>query len=245
MVYLPPAVEPPIVVTDEWGASTGDTLFFNRKDYAGPYDSGAIHYRSVPDTVTAALKADPDYWYADKTKDKPETRDGKGEVDNAVLGKILRFISENWNLLMIIFGVIVLAAVLWFLFNNKWGLFGRASKAVGNITQFSDKQEIQQTDLPAAIANEAATGNYRLAVRLQYIHLLNKMAERGQIQFREDATNMEYLLQVYQKPYYKQFLSVTRHYEYVWYGEMPVDAQRYAIIASAFNDLLHHPKIQS
>lgn len=245
VLYLPPAAESPVVITDNPGATTGDTLYFNHKDYAGRYDSAALHYRRVPDTVIAALKADPDFWYADKTKDRQEAKEVEVDLDNTYWGKILRSISKNWNTMMIIFGVIVFAAVIWLLFNNKWGLFGRLSRAVDHATRFTNEQEIQHSDLPSAIAHAEAAGNYRLAVRLQYIHLLSKMAESGQIQFSEDATNMQYLMQVYQQPYYKQFFSVTRHYEYVWYGEMPVDARGYAAIASVFNDLLHHPKIQS
>lgn len=220
-----------------------DTLYFNSKDYPGIYDSTEIKYRSVPDSVIKALKADPDFWYADKSKHKKEQK--SKDINLGFLERLFRFFANIENLLWIILGLIVVAAVLWFLSNNKINIFGRGRRAVIPSDAVVNEQLMQPEDLQLAINNAVTHQNYRLAVRLHYIYLLKKMAESGQIKFKEDATNMQYLTQVYGKPYYKDFFTVTRHYEYVWYGEMPIDADAYKIVAAAFSSLLNHRALQS
>lgn len=223
--------------------TSDDTLYFNSKDYPGIYDSTQLTYRSVPDSVIKALKADPDFWYADKAKKKKEQKNK--DINLGFLERLFRFLADIENLLWIVLGLIVFTALVWFLSNNKINIFGRGRRKLITTDVVINEQLMQPEDLQVAISNAVAHQNYRLAVRLQYIYLLKKMAESGQIKFKEDATNMEYLTQVYGKPYYKDFFTVTRHYEYVWYGEMPIDATAYKTVEAGFNSLLNHPALQS
>jgi len=82
-----------------------------------------------------------------------------------------------------------------------------------------------------------AKENYRLAIRLSYLHLLKVFSQNGMIEYRTDATNMEYLMQLYSQPYYKKFFQVTRDYEYAWYGEVDVTKAQYDGVQKEFNDL--------
>jgi len=77
-------------------------------------------------------------------------------------------------------------------------------------------------------------GQYRLAVRLWYLRLLKELSNREIIQYKQDKTNLDYLMQVYNTGYYSRFFRLTRHFEYSWYGHFEVDRLTYDRIASEF-----------
>lgn len=219
--------------------STNTTLYFEGKENPRYlYDSSVVEFRSIPDSIVDALKADEDFWYANMVKEEQKPR------DLSWLESLLEFLFNAERLIWIILGLLVFAALMWFLANNKMNIFGRSRTTVNTLNHTGgDEQYTQPQDLPLAIQQAVADKNYRLATRYYYILLLQKLAEAGHIKYKEDTTNMQYLTQVYSKSFYKDFFSVTRHYEYVWYGEMPIDETIYKAVEAEFASLLNHPSI--
>ena len=56
-----------------------------------------------------------------------------------------------------------------------------------------------------------------------YLRLLKKMSEQKIIQYTQDRTNFDYLLQLHSTQYYNEFFRLTRNYEFTWYGQFEVD----------------------
>jgi hypothetical protein len=79
-----------------------------------------------------------------------------------------------------------------------------------------------------------ALKNFRLAVRLQYLQTLVLLSGKGLLQYKEESTNSDYLMQVYATPYYGPFKKLTRHFEYVWYGQFEVGPDAYRNIETDF-----------
>ena len=83
--------------------------------------------------------------------------------------------------------------------------------------------------------NKAITsGNYRLAVRLMFLQLLKNLSERNIIEYTQDRTNFDYLLQLHQSSYYKDFFRLTRNYEFAWYGHFDINKEAFSSIKSDF-----------
>ena len=74
-------------------------------------------------------------------------------------------------------------------------------------------------DIQAAIQQ----GNYRKAVRLYYLKTLKVLADKEIIQWKKDKTNGDYRREVSQSNHALSFGEVTRLFDYIWYGEFPVD----------------------
>ncbi len=218
-----------------------DTLFFSGKeDPASLYDSTIIRNRFVPDSVTRSLKQDKAFWYA--AKDKRAGNEKKTshsfwekiwEGIFALVGSPL-FRQVMWLLMLTLFA----AAVIWFLLQNKMSLFG-----FGSATAFPGQEKEGEVDniftanLQEAAATAAGKGDFRLAIRFDYLHLLKVFSQSSLIHYKADATNSEYLARLHAHPCYKDFLLATRSYEYTWYGKIPVSRQQYESIHNRFSSL--------
>ena len=98
-----------------------------------------------------------------------------------------------------------------------------------------DAQLFYRQELEKAIANQ----NYRLGVRLMYLHVLRMFSEKNIIQYKIERTNSDYLLQLFNTSYYKDFFRLTRNFEYVWYGKFDITPAAFEIIRQ------DHSKIKS
>src|SRR5690606_4231613 len=85
------------------------------------------------------------------------------------------------------------------------------------------------------IDKATAQRNYRLAVRLMFLRLLKSMSERNIIRYQQDKTNLDYLMQLHNTTYYKDFFRITRNYEYSWYGKFDVSEEAYRLIRKDFD----------
>lgn len=153
--------------------------------------------------------------------------------------KAFRF---NTIILYIAIAVFV-AFLIWYLINNNVILFRRKPASL--------KEEEKEDDIPEdifsiqykqAIQKALQNKNYRLAIRLQYLQLLKVMADKKIINYRPDRTNFDYLLQLRATDYYKDFFSVTRNYEYSWYGLFDISEQQYQKMEQGFDDFYKRVK---
>ena len=107
------------------------------------------------------------------------------------------------------------------------GIFGRSSRP-GPLAYDTLGEDIHAVDFQARLAEAEAAGNYRLALRLGYLQLLKHLADQGLIRWQPDKTNHAYLAELPPTgPLRPAFRELTRQFEYVWYGELPLPAALY------------------
>ena len=78
--------------------------------------------------------------------------------------------------------------------------------------------------------------NYRLAVRLMFLRLLRNLSDKKIIQYKQDSTNFDYMMQLRSTTIYPDFFRITRNYEYSWYGQFDIDKEKYSIIKKEFEN---------
>ncbi len=103
----------------------------------------------------------------------------------------------------------------------------------GAVWQEDDLQEI---DLDALLREALDAGDYRLAVRYQFLRLLKKLNREGKIDYHPEKTNWDYLAELSDSPLKSQFSRASRIYEYAWYGEQSLSAATYGGIVSLFEN---------
>lgn len=209
---------------------------FQSKEYPGQLFSG---HKIAGDTLNNArvrqLKTDDAYWYV--------TAAEQAAADTALLRKatfnktqankagdlLVKQEERNGSLLpaalldslfWIVIVVVLLAGVIYFLLANKINIFARSGKGVvkndaGDLLQ----EDIFELPYQQLLQKAYAEGNYRFAVRILYLQTLKLLSEKSLIHFQPDFTNVHYLLQLQPTPYYQPFFTITRHYEYIWYGQ--------------------------
>ena len=202
--------------------------YFLRK-WNSPVDSSIVQ-RYLPDSLLAKMQQDDDFWYANA-----EIEEEKNPTD-----KISDYVpvgQQQWVqtlLWLVIIGGFA-AAIMWYLAGSNVGLFRKKNKALQN----TGEEELVTEDIFAInyqkeIDKAEANGNFRLAIRLMFLRLLKRMAEKEIIQYKQDRTNLDYLLQLHPTGYYNNFFRITRNYEYTWYGKFEVGDEAYQIIRKDF-----------
>jgi hypothetical protein len=92
---------------------------------------------------------------------------------------------------------------------------------------YVNEDDIHSVDFDRAVGTAVAQGNYRLAVRLWYLKTLKNLADKEFIRWKPGKTNHEYVMELDATPYAAGFVSLTRGFEYSWYGETPVASSAY------------------
>jgi hypothetical protein len=221
--------------------------------YKWEYDTLQIKQRRIPDGAVKDLKEDDDFWYANadakkgerKTQPKREVKNGrqvekgKGQADEIDADEPYVPLSRRSWFQTIMWIVIVAGfagAIIWYLGGSNVGLFRKKDKKMAIEEENEISEDIFSINYQKEIDKAAAQGNYRLAIRLMYLRLLKNLSEKNIIQYKQDRTNLDYLLQLHPTAYYKDFFRITRHYEYSWYGEFNVSSDAYSIIRNEFDN---------
>jgi len=67
-----------------------------------------------------------------------------------------------------------------------------------------------------------------------FLQMLKTMSGKNIIQYKQDRTNFDYLLQLRDTKHYHDFFRLTRNYEYSWYGNFPVSDEAWQLIKNDF-----------
>lgn len=196
-------------------------------------DSFSVKERQLPAGHAEKLKKDKDFWYADaELKEKEEPAEEQDSVEYVPLGQ------RSWvqTLLWIIIIGGFAGAIMWYLAESNVGLFRKKRTATGAGPEGDEMPgDIFAINYQKEIDKATGQGNYRLAVRMMYLRLLKELSEKNIIQYQQDRTNLDYLLQLNPTPHYPHFFRLTRHFEYSWYGHFEVEPQAYRVIAKEFD----------
>lgn len=188
-----------------------------------------VVFRSVPDSVIKqfqkqkefAYANDPAYWI--KEREEPEDPEEENWEDWLAGQDWFRYMILTVMILALVFVVVKIALA------NR--LFTRSSRKSG-IAEEDDL--LNKENLPELIQQAEAQNNFRLAVRYRYMKVLQHMDERKIIQLNAQSTNWDYVTGLGGHPLKKQFLLLTRAYEYVWYGEFEISSEQYSFLRTEF-----------
>jgi hypothetical protein len=191
-------------------------------------------FRQINDSVVRSLQKDEDFWYANMVfpKGKAIADDDDDDERTGI------FDSNAFQLLLwIVIVVSFIAFLVIYLSNSNVRLFRKNVAIADSEEDIEISDDIFSISYQKEIDKAIATGNYRLAVRLLFLQLLRRLSDKELIQYKQDRTNFDYLLQVSKANWYPQFFRLTRHYEYVWYGKFDINSQQFDTIRKDFGTL--------
>ncbi|GAB2551406.1 DUF4129 domain-containing protein [Spirosoma aerophilum] len=180
------------------------------------------------------LQTDRDYQYS---RDAPPPENPLARLWQWLLRKIGEFLASEsyqnvWQyvLLVAIAGVAIYllmkAEVLDFLFPKKAESAGLAYENLD--------ENIHELDFQTAIDEAVGLRNFRLAVRLLYLQTLKHLTDTGRIQYKPEKTNRQYVSELANSSLRPDFERLTSQFEFVWYGDFPVDDAQFANLQTAF-----------
>ncbi len=119
------------------------------------------------------------------------------------------------------------------LINEKFNaIFTKKANAILDIDMA--EQHIETLDLDALLKNALNENDYRLAVRYQYLRILKRLSQTNIIEWHFDKTNSDYQNEISEPRLKTGFKKASYLYDYIWYGEQPIDAASYETASKSF-----------
>ncbi|MBM1107894.1 DUF4129 domain-containing protein [Aurantibacter crassamenti] len=146
-------------------------------------------------------------------------------------------------IIYILMGCLVIYLLVRFLLGENFSsLFTKKATSIIDINLSED--HIENVDLDTLIKTAIDNKDYRLAVRYQYLRILKSLSEKDIIDWHYEKTNSDYQNEIESQNSSKEgvqlktgFKKVSYLYDYIWYGEQEIDANKYETIETRFSSL--------
>lgn len=136
----------------------------------------------------------------------------------------------------LLLGVLIFLLLRFFLKVNSNSLIGK-SQPQGQVLLSDEEHIIKNEDIIALIKTAIANRDYRLAIRYYYLLVLKQLTHNKQIDWEPQKTNDDYLNELENLDLKKDFETITRIYDYIWYGEFEIDAKGFDNLKMSFENL--------
>jgi hypothetical protein len=218
--------------TSAWGqkdsVSTADAVVV-------PFDSTDIKVREANTKTVERLREDPDLNY------------GTGPAAFSLwerfkiwLGKLLRgfiksAVSTDWIVVAswIRCGAILIYVILRLLKIDALKVF--YSGKGKSITYEAIEENIHEMDFDKLIAAALASKDYRLAIRLIFLHSLKILSDKHLIHWHPGKTNHDYLNELKSNDIKDGFRELNEYFEHAWYGNFKIAPDLYGKVQLIFN----------
>ena len=150
------------------------------------------------------------------------------------------FYSPTGSLESILFYIICLVIVVGLIIiimrMNSIGIFSRKNAKDKTDLGFSELDEdINSIDFDKMIDEAIKSGMYRRAVRLNFLRALKQLSDKSLIQWEINKTNRDYFYELKNDSIRDGFKDITYIYEYVWYGNLEIDSEKFSRLATSFS----------
>ncbi|MDT0630413.1 DUF4129 domain-containing protein [Rubrivirga litoralis] len=201
-----------------------------------------VRPRAVPDSLLGALAADPAFQYDRPVAEQPSLWDrfwrwfAETFLSPALDGLVSRPVAA---LLMALAALAAVWVVLRLVRGEGSRVFGRRDLAPGASDPLLDVDDLQGVDLAGRLRQALAGGDHRAAVRLRYLLALQEMEDAGLVVWSREKTNRTYVAEARRADAAVggAFAEATRVFDWVWYGGLAVDADRYGRFEARFDRL--------
>ena len=146
----------------------------------------------------------------------------------------LRFLNSPpvklffWALALFFVGFILYRIIL----KNSLFNFNKNKSAEIAEDDFITLNELSQYD--SLISGAEINNDFNLATRYLFLKVIKALSDKEIIHFLPDKTNREYVKEMERHSLAKEFSSLTRSYEYVWYGKFLIEKNKYEVLKEQF-----------
>lgn len=131
--------------------------------------------------------------------------------------------------------VAIILVIFVLLKSNLRGIFygkQKESKTKFNIVE----EDINKVDFEKRINDAVNNKDYKLAVRLYYLKMLKKLSDKKLIDWQINKTNSIYVKEVKKADLHNNFEKLTSIFEWIWYGEFPIDEANFVKVKDIFTE---------
>ncbi|OGU68846.1 MAG: hypothetical protein A2W30_00930 [Ignavibacteria bacterium RBG_16_36_9] len=212
----------------EYSDSTKKILPADEKEFI-------IDLRMLSDDILEKYKNDPEFDYDGGPK---EAEDWISKIKNWINQQlaILRSSKAYSTLLDYLYYGLMIAALILIVrglikADRRGLLFGKINS--NEIKIIESEEDISQINFDELISIAIESKQYKLAVRYLFLNSLKLLSEKGLIELKNNKTNYQYLSEIKNNQIADVFRNTTSSFEWIWYGDFPVDEN---IMKSSQND---------
>lgn len=104
------------------------------------------------------------------------------------------------------------------------------------------EENLDQADINPFLYNAIKNKNYKLVIRLYYLMIIQKLAQKEQIIWKKHKTNRHYLQEMSKKKDFETFKKLTLFYEKTWFGPEEITEDAYNEVNTDFVNYLQNIK---
>jgi hypothetical protein len=220
---------------------------------AKPEKQKTLHKDSATITSREPSQSTQDNYYGDETwrydRDKVKTKDEPNVFDrmwNGFWEKVMNSFTHGdhdrsfnpWTILWILILVTIVVLVILKVTNSGVStIFSGKTRKSENINATLEDVDIHSINYEQQILAAISNKDFRLAVRLWFLRTLKSFSDKELVHWQIDKTNSDYYYELSGTNYQKDFGDVSKVYDYIWYGEFPVDESSYKSAEEKFSVL--------
>ncbi len=168
-------------------------------------------------------------------KNKRTRRVGNGDV---ITPHFVQGIDEIFKFIGFVLIIFLLVVLIFYLTKS----IKRKSKSdVIELQDLDNIEDIKELDLDELLKSALEKEDYRLAIRILYLQVLQKLNDQKAIKWKAYKTNRNYVDELQDAEYGQEFKRLTSLFELIWYGKanlMQQDYEEYKRIISSFKKYL-------
>lgn len=199
-----------------------------------PVSENTVHPKNFKEKFQAKYKGEE----FDYSTSKPRESFGQklmrkiNQLMEAIFGKTAFVDSMGVAKILIrLFAILFVGFLLYFIVKYIAGkdgsfIFGKKDKKVA-IDDEELHENIHEINFPESIAGFERSGDYRSAVRYQFLFILKKLSDKKLIIWNPEKTNKDYVAELKAVHLKDEFFNLSYIFDYVWYGEFKIDEQAY------------------
>ncbi len=140
------------------------------------------------------------------------------------------------GIMWVLMGGVVIFLLLQ-LFKVNWkSLFKKKSDKAKVVSELEIpiEDDVTKMEFEDLLQQAIESGRFRVAVRLLYLRALRQLSDQSLIAWRKEKTNHDYIRELKNTQLRPGFSDVTLIFEYIWYGEFPVNKDDFNLARASF-----------
>ncbi len=193
-------------------------------------DKNTVEQRKLEDSELKKMKEEDAFWYINEAPQREKLKPPPKKNS-------LSFFAKEWFRNLVWFLIVggFIAIMIWFLASSNISIFQKKAIKIRQEKDVLSTENIFDIRFDSEIDKAIATKDFRLAIRLLYLQLLKELSGKQLIQYKQEKTNSDYVLQLFGSPFYNDFFKLTRNFEYSWYGKFVITEQTFQTIRNDFS----------
>ncbi len=173
------------------------------------------------------------YNIKDKTAKEPEKKKDTKPLDTPNMNGFASFIKFA----AILIGIVLIGILIYYFV----GGLGTSDKQLEKEKLLSEVEQLEdnlpEANIETPLEKAIRLGEYKVAIRLYYLLIVQQLALKNHIKWRKDKTNREYVREIKHQLYLAPFIALTMAYEKAWFGAGDVKMEDFQNIQVLFEDL--------